>query len=134
MLTNPHHQMLRTSQRANLSGLFSSCSHTRRTVQPRWQSTASTKRSRARLRENLSCQKSTFEEGIVPCFGHECQKHPSTNSTTRRCRNTKSGATVARNRCLCWLARKRGNKLGSAHPICCCLRSEERRVGKECCR
>lgn len=71
----------------------SSCSHTRRTVHPELSSAPVTTRSRSRFLAILVLQK------ILLFFGRllqsqPCQKQPSTKTTNRRFRNTKSGFPI----------------------------------------
>lgn len=67
------------------------CSQTRMTFHPLLRSVASTRLSRRLLFSILSRQNAAFVFGSLPCFGHPCQKHPSTKTTTLRFGNAKSG-------------------------------------------
>ena len=71
--------------------LRSSCSHIRITRQPFLRSSRPTSTSRALLRAIFSRQNRARVFGCVACFGHPCQKHPSTNTHSRSRRKTKSG-------------------------------------------
>jgi hypothetical protein len=69
----------------------SSCCQTRSTRQPSALSLCVTRRSRPLFRASFTVQNAWLFVGLVACFGHACQKQPSTK-TTRRCfGNTKSG-------------------------------------------
>lgn len=48
--------------------------------------------SRSMLRVSFRFQKAARTSGMVPCDGQQCQKQPSTKTTTRSFRKTKSGA------------------------------------------
>lgn len=61
------------------------------TRQPAARSSRFTARSRALLRVNLGTQNESRDFGIRACFGHPCQKHPSTKMTTLSRLKTKSG-------------------------------------------
>jgi hypothetical protein len=79
----------RTSCRSFLRA--SSCCQTRRTFHPLSRSVLVTKRSRALFAASFFSQNLRFVAGTVPCFGHPCQKHPSTNTASRAPGNRKSG-------------------------------------------
>ncbi len=79
--------------RTSLAALGNTCSHTRTTCQPALRNLRDTSRSRSRFRASFSCQNDLLDDGFVPCHGHPCQKHPSTNNATRSFRQTKSGRT-----------------------------------------
>ena len=77
-----------------------SCSQTRMTVQPSSASRRSVSASRSLFRISFLRHHSAFARGNVACSGHECQKHPSTKTTTfargkttsaRRLRSNPSG-------------------------------------------
>lgn len=68
-----------------------SCSHTRMTVQPCSCSNRLTFSSRVRFSCSLRSQNGLRSDGIWPCSGHPCQKHPSTNTAIRAVGNTRSG-------------------------------------------
>ena len=70
---------------------FREHSHTRITIQPSARKSRVTARSRRTLRSSFGSQYSSRERGECPCFGQQCQKHPSTKSATRSRRQTKSG-------------------------------------------
>jgi hypothetical protein len=59
-----------------------SCSQTRTTVHPELASAEELARSRVRVRPSFARHHSSLLAGTVPCCGHECQKHPSTNTAT----------------------------------------------------
>lgn len=62
-------------------------SQTRMTPQPREIARAVDLRSRSRFRAIFSSHKSALgpaKGALRPCRGHECQKHPSTNTASRR--------------------------------------------------
>ena len=65
----------------------------RNTRQPARRSTRVTSRSRARFAANFCRQNAALPFGCVACFGHPCQKHPSTKTASRSLGNTKSGRT-----------------------------------------
>ena len=69
------------------------CSHIRITRQPRQRKSRPTFRSRALLASSFASQKERLEDGFLPCNGHPCQKHPSTNTAILSTGNTKSGLT-----------------------------------------
>jgi hypothetical protein len=60
-----------------------SCSQTRTTVHPEPARAEEAARSRERVRLSFALHHSSWLAGTVPCCGHECQKHPSTNTATR---------------------------------------------------
>jgi hypothetical protein len=68
-----------------------SCSHKRITRHRFFRSDRVTERSRTTFRSILACQYARLSAGIRQCFGHPCQKQPSTNIATRNSGNTKSG-------------------------------------------
>ncbi len=68
-----------------------SCSQTRNTRQPRDLRIPRTRLSLAMLSAIFLIQNPRFDFGVRRCVGHPCQKHPSTNTTTRSPRKTKSG-------------------------------------------
>lgn len=68
-----------------------SCSQTRITFHPSFFNSRSTRRSRRELRSNLARQKHAFDFGIDPCFGHPCQKQPSTKIAILGSDRTMSG-------------------------------------------
>lgn len=78
-------------------------SQTRRTRQPSSSANTVDRSSRSRLRRILSAHSSAFGpvHGVFrPCSGQPCQKHPSTNTATRRPGRTKSGVQpLAKRRC-----------------------------------
>ena len=63
----------------------------RRIRQPAERSSRLTFLSRALLAINFGHQNSSFDFGTRACFGHPCQKQPSTNNAIRSPRQTKSG-------------------------------------------
>lgn len=63
----------------------------RRTRQPRCLSVLPTRTSRTRLADSFFFQKARLFTGSLKCFGHECQKQPSTNTARRSLGKTKSG-------------------------------------------
>ena len=69
----------------------SSCSQIRMTRQPEARSASSLRASRTVFADSFSRHQARFAAGSVPWSGHECQKHPSTNTATRRRVNTMSG-------------------------------------------
>ena len=72
---------------------MSSCSHSRTTSQPSDSSAPVVLRSRARLSATFVSQYRAFVRDRVQWSGQPCQKHPSTNTATRRAGNTTSGRT-----------------------------------------
>jgi hypothetical protein len=109
-----------------------SCSHTRTTVHPAAASAESCRRSRSKLAASLSAHHSRLVFGIVPCSEHPCQKHPSTNTTTRARVKTMSGrvrGTPAIGCCTLnrrpsrWSADRNANSAGvSRRGVACILR------------
>lgn len=83
-----------------------SCSQNRKTVHPRPRSSPSVRRSLATLASSFAAHHSALAAGRVECWGHPCQKQPSTKTTSRRPRHTMSprarrsfsGRTSTRNR------------------------------------
>lgn len=71
-----------------------SCSQIRTTLHPLRRSRRDTFLSRRTFLSNLRRQKCAFCAGEERCIGQRCQKHPSMNTATRSCRNTKSGRTA----------------------------------------
>ena len=69
-----------------------SCCQILITAQPEALRVLFTFASRRRFRSSLARQNSAFEIGKLPCFGHACQKQPSTKMANRILGNTKSGA------------------------------------------
>lgn len=85
-------QRAKRSRWITVFGRFAkSCSQTRTTFHPACRSSRLIRRSRDRFRASLADQKSLFELTFRLHFGHPCQKHPSTNTSTRSIRNVKSG-------------------------------------------
>ena len=71
--------------------LVRSCSQILRTRQPFFRRVRVTSLSRVLLRENFRLQNARLVAGLLGCFGHPCQKQPSTKTTSRCLRNVKSG-------------------------------------------
>jgi hypothetical protein len=71
--------------------LARSCSQIRSTRQPALLSSRFTFRSRCLFPVSFLAQNSSFCFGHVACFGHPCQKQPSTKTATRSRKKTKSG-------------------------------------------
>lgn len=71
-----------------------SCSQTRMTRQPALFSAASWRRSRSTLALSFRSHHSRFALGIVPCWGHLCQKQPSTKMAILSVTKTMSGLTL----------------------------------------
>ena len=72
----------------------SSCSQYRKTVHPAALIPRSCRRSLSTLAWILALHQSAFRLGMVPCSGHECQKHPSRNTATRARANWRSGRAL----------------------------------------
>jgi hypothetical protein len=68
-----------------------SCSQMRKMRQPCFRSVLVTKRSLRRLAIIFFCQYDRLLPGIRECFGHPCQKQPSTKIIRLCLRKTKSG-------------------------------------------
>lgn len=67
-----------------------SCSQMRTTVQPVCSSRSVVSRSRSRFACSFDAHHAAFLAGDVPCWGHPCQKQPSTNTATLRPTNKMS--------------------------------------------
>ena len=72
-------------------GLARWCSQMRITVHPAWRSDRVTDWSRILFRASFFFQYAALVPGCRPCFGHPCQKQPSTNIATRSRLKAKSG-------------------------------------------
>ena len=72
----------------------SSCSQYRKTVHPSASIPRSCRRSLSTLARILALHQAAFRLGMVPCSGHECQKHPSRNTATRARGNWRSGRAL----------------------------------------
>lgn len=70
------------------------CSQRRTTFHPSAFKEPVTRSSRARLRANFAGQYCGLVDGMRPCSGHPCQKHPSTNTATRARVKTTSTFTL----------------------------------------
>lgn len=77
----------------------SSCSQTCNGVHPIDLSSASFLASRSRFPAILSAHHLAFALGATACFGHPCQKHPSTKMTNRSFTITISGRPGRSRRC-----------------------------------
>ena len=78
--------------RIHASGLLvRSCSQILRTRQPFFLRVLVTNLSRFLLAVSLRLQKARLPDGVFECFGHPCQKQPSTKTTSLFLRNVKSG-------------------------------------------
>lgn len=86
-------------RRNNLSCCASSCCQMRKTVQPLDLSSLVTMRSRALFLVTLAFQYGLLLFGNLKCFGHPCQKQPSTKTATLDSGKAKSGRP-GKGRCL----------------------------------
>ena len=77
----------------------SSCSHTCNGFHPKALSSRSFLASRSRFAAILSAHHLAFALGATACFGHPCQKHPSTKMTNRSFTITISGRPGRSRRC-----------------------------------
>lgn len=96
----------------------SACSQIRTTIQPRARSARFTKRSRALLRLIFFSQNTRDDFGCLKCFGHACQKHPSTKTASRNFGKIKSGRpgrfTCRRQPAILWRRNKRIRRISVA--------------------
>ena len=76
---------------ATWAELASSCSHTRMTVHPIFRNSLFTNLSLFLFAWSFFFQNDRLFLGMLECFGHPCQKQPSTNKAILCFRNTKSG-------------------------------------------
>ena len=72
----------------------SSCSQNLMTFQPQVRSERFTSPSRCTFLATFRFQYARFDAGMRQCCGQPCQKHPSTNTATRRDGKTKSGLPI----------------------------------------
>lgn len=85
-VTQPRSNLLTTA-----SGLSRSCAQNRSTRQPALRNSLVTTLSLCLFRFSFRSQKLRLLPGVRPCFGHPCQKQPSTNTAGRSRRKMKSG-------------------------------------------
>lgn len=74
---------------------MSSCAQTRKTLHPARRSAVRCRVSRPMLASSFAFHQSAFRFGQVACFGHACQKQPSTKTASRARARTKSTVTRA---------------------------------------
>ncbi len=107
---------------------MSSCSQTLYTLHPSARSVESVSRSRFTFISSFCTHHSLLFFGVDPCRGHECQKHPSTNTATFLLLNKMSARRRGR------LGRGASTRYLRPRAWRCCRRSNSGLVSRRRCR